>query len=77
MNLDWYVLGTMLGSILAAQWSAPGRVRLQGEQDASPSGVGCVNRPAEICNLEIPIDSQQQILGLDVSVDDVFGVAVD
>lgn len=45
--------------------------------EGSPATVGSMHRPSEISNLELSINAQKQILWLDVSVDDMLGVAVD
>ena len=39
-------------------------------------GGGCVNRPAKICDLQLPIGPQQQVLWFDVPVDHLLGVAI-
>ncbi len=47
----------------------------KGEAGA-PAAVGGVHRPAEVGDLELALGAQQQVLGFDVAVDDVLGVAV-
>ena len=42
----------------------------------SPAAVGRVHRPAKVSNFEFSAHAQQQVLWLDVTVDDVLGVAV-
>ena len=43
---------------------------------SSPAAVGRMHRPAEVCDLELPLHAQQQILRLDVAVDNMLRMAV-
>ena len=38
--------------------------------------TGRMHAPAKIANLELAVDAQEKILGLDISMDDVLGVEV-
>ena len=48
----------------------------QGVRTRAPAAVGRVHGPAEVGNLELAVDAQQQVLWLDVAVDHVLAVAV-
>ena len=46
------------------------------EESVCVPGGGRVDRPAEVCDLQLPVGSQQQVLWLDVPVDHLLRVAV-
>ena len=49
---------------------------IEGAAEGGPPVTGGVYAPAEIANLELAVDAQEEILGLDISVDDVLGVEI-
>ena len=44
---------------------------VQGPAHRASPAVGGVHRPPEVCDLDVSLGVQQQVLGLDVSVDDL------
>jgi hypothetical protein len=48
---------------------------VEGATEGGPPVTGCMY-PAEIANLELAVDTQEKILWLDISVDDVLGIEI-
>mmetsp|Transcript_12027 Transcript_12027/g.30948 ORF Transcript_12027/g.30948 Transcript_12027/m.30948 type:complete len:209 (+) Transcript_12027:209-835(+) len=53
-----------------------GREVVERAAERGPARRRCMHRPTKIGNLQLPLESQQEVLGLDVTVDHVFLVDV-
>jgi hypothetical protein len=53
-----------------------GREVVKGAAEGGPPVTGGVYASAEITNLELTVDAQEKILGLDIVMDNVFGMEI-
>jgi len=53
-----------------------GREVVKRTAECGASVAGCVHAPTKIADLELAVDTQEEIFRLDISVDDVLGVEV-
>ena len=64
------------GGIVVPPFHHLGGQVIEGTAERLPPGVGRVDAPAEIGNLQLALDADEEVLGLDVAVNHVLLVAV-
>ena len=79
--IDWHTSGAVTCIVIGragreAHLDHLGWQVVQSPAERLPAGVWRVHRPAKVCNLELPMKAQQQVLWFDVPMDDMLGVAV-